>query len=365
MRLLICAGGTGGGVYPALAVHHALTLKHSNVETLWVGGEGGMEEELVKRAGILYRSIPAAGVHGVGLRALPANLAKLARGVSASRRILRDFKPHALFFTGGYVAAPMALAGRNIPTVLYVPDIEPGLALKFLSYFADVITATASASTKYFSRPNRLAVTGYPLRSDLQVWSRAQGIQRFELDSSLPTLLITGGSKGARSINMAALTHLKALLQFAQVIHITGQLDWEVVEKAANELPAELKSRYHAMPYLHEMGAALASADLVLSRAGASTLGEYPFFGLPAILVPYPYAWRYQKVNADFLVENHAAVILQDDLLNDTLLTMIKDLLSNQTKLESMRAAMKKCSRPNAADLIASQLIQLAGDAPL
>ncbi len=319
----------------------------------------------MKRAGIPYRSIPAAGVHGVGLRSLPANLAKLARGVAAARRILRDFKPDALFFTGGYVAAPMAFAGRNIPTVLYVPDIEPGLALKFLAYFADVITATASASTKYFSRPKRLVVTGYPLRADLQTWSREQGIQRFKLSASLPTLLITGGSKGARSINMAALSHLNELLQFAQVIHISGQLDWEVVEKAANELPAELKSRYHVMPYLHEMGAALASADLVLSRAGASTLGEYPFFGLPAILVPYPYAWRYQKVNADFLVENHAAVILRDERLADKLLTMIKDLLSDKPKLESMRAAMRKCSRPNAAELIASQLLQLAGEAPL
>src|SRR3972149_5003149 len=112
VRLLICAGGTGGGVYPALAVHSALTSQHPNVETLWVGGEGGMEEELVNRAGISYRSIPAAGVHGVGLRALPGNIAKLTRGVMASRRILREFKPDVLFFTGGFVAAPLAWAGR-------------------------------------------------------------------------------------------------------------------------------------------------------------------------------------------------------------------------------------------------------------
>jgi UDP-N-acetylglucosamine--N-acetylmuramyl-(pentapeptide) pyrophosphoryl-undecaprenol N-acetylglucosamine transferase len=158
---------------------------------------------------------------------------------------------------------------------------------------------------------------------------------------------------------------LKELLEFAQVIHISGALDWNIVEKTANELPAELKSRYHAMPYLHEMGAALAAADLVLSRAGASTLGEYPFFGLPAILVPYPYAWRYQKVNADFLVENNAAVILQDEILEDKLLAMIKDLLLDETKLKSMRAAMKKLSLPNAANMIASQLVELAGEAPL
>jgi UDP-N-acetylglucosamine--N-acetylmuramyl-(pentapeptide) pyrophosphoryl-undecaprenol N-acetylglucosamine transferase len=320
-----------------------------------------MEEELVNRAGISYRSIPAAGVHGVGLHALPGNIAKLMRGVSSSLRILREFKPDVLFFTGGFVAAPMALAGANIPTVLYVPDIEPGLALKFLSRFADVVTVSASDSKRYFSRPVRIVVSGYPLRPDLLNWSREKAFSHFELDTATPTLLITGGSKGARSINMAVLKHLTELLGVAQIIHITGSLDWHVVEKAAQELPAQLKSRYRVMPYLHEMGAALAAADLVVSRAGASTLGEYPLFGLPAVLVPYPYAWRYQKVNADFLAERNAAVILQDELLNDKLLTVLKDLLLNQHKLEAMRVAMKKLSQPNAAAIIASQLFELAG----
>lgn len=383
--MLICAGGTGGGVYPALAVLEALkglqvagskvnnlpTFQPSNLETLWVGGEGGMEEELVKREGIPYRSIPAAGVHGVGLRALPGNLAKLTRGVIASRRILREFKPDALFFTGGYVAAPMAVAGRNIPTVLYVPDVEPGLALKFLSRFADVVTVTASDSKKYFPRPQRFVLSGYPLRADLSNWSREKATQHFGLaqplagDSGKPVLLITGGSKGARSINKAVMKHIEELLNMAQIIHITGSLDWHVVEQAAQEIPAHLKSHYHGMPYSHEMGAALAVADLAVSRAGASALGEYPFFGLPAVLVPYPYAWRYQKVNADYLAEQNAAVILQDELLEDQLIPVIKDILMNKNKLEAMQAAMKKLSYPNAANSIASQLVKLAGEQPL
>ncbi|MBI5825560.1 MAG: UDP-N-acetylglucosamine--N-acetylmuramyl-(pentapeptide) pyrophosphoryl-undecaprenol N-acetylglucosamine transferase [Chloroflexi bacterium] len=371
-------------MYPALAVLEALKklqVEGSQVDNLspaqpstfnlhpssflWVGGEGGMEEELVKREGIAFRSIPAAGVHGVGLRALPGNLAKLARGVVESRRILREFKPDVLFFTGGFVAAPMALAGRNIPTVLYVPDIEPGLALKFLSNFADVVTVTAPSSKKYFSRPERLTVSGYPLRADLSNWSREQATQHFGLDAAKPTLLVTGGSKGARSINMAVLNHLEEILALAQVIHLTGSLDWPVVEKAAQALPAQLQSQYHAMPYSHEMGAALAAADLVLSRAGASSLGEYPFFGLPAVLVPYPYAWRYQKVNADYLAEKNAAVILQDEVLEDKLLPVLKDLLMNENKREAMRAALKKLSNPNAAKVIASQLVELAGEQPL
>lgn len=352
-------------MYPALAVHYALAGKYANLETLWVGGEGGMEAELVKRAGISYRSIPAAGVHGVGLRALPGNLARLTRGVLAARRILREFHPDVMFFTGGYVAAPMAFAGRKIPAVLYVPDIEPGLALKFLSRFADRIAVTVSDSRKYFSHPGRLVVTGYPLRADLVNWSREKAARHFGLSSDLPVLLVTGGSKGARSINMAVLKTLDQLLGIAQVVHITGSLDWPVIEQAARGLPENLKPRYHAMPYLHEMGAALAAADLVLARAGASTLGEYPFFGLPAVLVPYPYAWRYQKVNADHLAEHNAAVVLQDELLNEKLFVVVRDLLNNKAKLEAMRVAMRSLSHPNAADAIASQLAELAGAQPL
>jgi UDP-N-acetylglucosamine--N-acetylmuramyl-(pentapeptide) pyrophosphoryl-undecaprenol N-acetylglucosamine transferase len=326
-----------------------------------VGGEGGMEQELVKRAGIPYRSVPAAGVHGVGLRALPGNLSKIVRGVLQSRRILREFKPDVLFFTGGYVAAPMAVAGRNIPTVLYVPDIEPGLALNFLARYADIITVTAPDSKKYFPNPERIRLTGYPLRADLGAWSREKATQHFGLDSATPVLLVTGGSKGARSINMAVLNRLNELLEAAQIIHITGSLDFETVKSTAETLPADLKARYHIMPYLHEMGAALAAADLVLSRAGASSLGEYPFFGLPAVLVPYPYAWRYQKVNADYLAEHSAAVILQDELLADTLFPVLNDLLQNEHKREAMRTAMQKLSNPHAADAIASHIMELAG----
>jgi len=365
VRLLICAGGTGGGVYPALAVHNALTTRRPGVETLWVGGEGGMEEELVKRAGIPFRSIPAAGVHGVGLRALPGNLAKLSRGVVASRRIVQDFRPDVLFFTGGYVAFPMAFAGRKVPTLLYVPDIEPGLALKAVARFADRLTVTAEASKEYFPAKQRIVVTGYPLRADLKGWSRQSGSQRLGLSGDLPVLLVTGGSKGARTINNAVLAQLPALLEMAQVIHITGSLDWPVVEAAAKDLPNHLADRYHAMPYLHEMGAALSAADLVVSRAGASSLGEYPFFGLPAILVPYPYAWRYQKVNAEALSQRGAAILLEDHLMQERLFPLVRDLLNDPAKREAMRASMRTLAQPDAAGAIASQLLELAGETPL
>jgi UDP-N-acetylglucosamine:LPS N-acetylglucosamine transferase len=169
-------------------------------------------------------------------------------------------------------------------------------------------------------------------------------------------ILFTGGSSGARSINKAVVAILSELLKRYQVIHLTGHLDWETVRAATSNFP----QTYQAFPYLHEMGAAYAAADLVVSRAGASVLGEYPFFGLPAILVPYPYAWRYQKVNADYLVEREAAVLLEDQYLQSQLLTQIDTLLDDQAKLQHMQRAMKALAQPQAAERIASLLYEMA-----
>jgi len=360
---LICAGGTGGGVYPALAVHSALISQHSNVETLWVGSEKGMEAGLVKRAGLPYRSIPAAGVHGVDLRSMPHNLMQLTRGVVASRRILRGFRPDVILFTGGYVAVPMAFAGQRIPILLYVPDIEPGLALKALARFADRITVTAPDSQHYFDQ--KVIVTGYPLRPDLSSWERKNARTALGLSSHKPTLLIFGGSQGARSLNQAVLANLPDLLELAEVVHISGQLDWDEVEKAEAGLKTTQRKYYHTFPYLHEMGKALAVADLVVSRSGASSLGEFPFFGIPAVLVPYPHAWRYQKVNASYLARNGAAVMIEDSQLQDKLLETVKVLLDNPGKRKSMQAAMRALARPDAARAIASQLMELAGEKSL
>jgi undecaprenyldiphospho-muramoylpentapeptide beta-N-acetylglucosaminyltransferase len=347
-------------VYPALAVLQALNAKRPDVEILWVGSEGGMEAELVKREGISFAAIPAAGLHGVGLRALPRNLTQLTRGMIASQKILREFRPDVLFFTGGYVAGPMAFAGRAIPTLLFVPDIEPGLALKSLARFADRITVSTEDSQKYFSQ--KVTVTGYPLRADLTAWTRQKGRQALKLDEDLPVLFIVGGSSGARSINQAIVPNLPTLLEMAQVVHVTGHLDWGAVEMARAGLMSVQMRRYQAHPYLHEkMGAALAAADLVVARAGASTLGEFPFFGLPAILVPYPYAWRYQKVNADYLAQRGAAIIVKDELLHEELLTVVKDLLENPSKREAMQNAMRSLVRPHAAQVIAGQLLELGG----
>jgi UDP-N-acetylglucosamine--N-acetylmuramyl-(pentapeptide) pyrophosphoryl-undecaprenol N-acetylglucosamine transferase len=330
------------------------------LDTLWVGGEGGMEEPLVKRQGIQFKAIPAAGVHGVGIAALPRNLVTITRGAFAARRILGDFKPDVMFFTGGYVAVPVSLAGHFLPSLLYVPDIEPGMALKSLAGRADVIAVTTVESQKFFNK--KVVETGYPLRRDLAIWDRETAAQHLGISGRAPVLLVFGGSKGAHSINLAMLNNLPAVLGKFELIHISGEQDWELVKQAHAQLPADSAARFHAMPYLHEMGAALASADLVVSRAGASSLGEYPLFGLPAVLVPYPHAWRYQKVNADYLTRRGAAIILEDQRLNDELLPTLSVLMDNPNKLKAMRAAMFQLSHPRAAEKIASALIELAGE---
>ena len=350
-------------MYPAFAVHSALTARLRDVDTLWVGGEGGMEEALVKRQGIAFQSIPAAGLHGVGLVTLPRNLAKLARGVLAARNILNEFEPDVMFFTGGYVAVPMAVAGRSIPSLLYVPDIEPGMALKSLAGFSDAIAVTTEGSQRFFKK--KVIQTGYPLRADLALWDRETAHRHLGISGGFPVLLVSGGSKGARSINLAVLNHLRDLLEKFEIIHLSGETDWNYVKHHREQLPVELAARYHAMPYLHEMGAALAATDLVISRAGASCLGEYPLFGLPAILVPYPHAWRYQKVNADYLPHRGAAVMLEDQVLDDELMDTLNVLMENPNKLLSMRAAMFELSHPRAAEKIAGLLMELAGEKSL
>ena len=327
---------------------------------LWVGGENGIETDLLPRAGVPFTTIPAAGLHGVGWRTLPRNLWQLTRGLLASRRILRQFKPDVLLFTGGYVAAPMAIAGRNVPTLLYVPDIEPGLALKFLSRFSDTIAVNNERCLQYYPPACRTVITGYPVRASLEKWKRQEGRARLGLTNDLPVLLFLGGSKGARSINRALLSCLDGLLEMTQIVHLSGQLEWPEVKTAQPALPARLAERYPPHPYLpDDMGAALAAADLAVSRAGASTLGDYPLFGLPAILVPYPHAWRYQKVNAAYLAGEGAAVILEDAQLADKLFPLIAGLLQDSGRLASMRQAMKRLSRPQAAQQIAALISDL------
>ena len=320
-----------------------------------------MEQALVERAGIPFTAIPAGGLHGVGLVRMTRNTVKLVAGTLKAWQLVGRHQPQAMLTTGGFVSAPVAVACwlRRVPILLYLPDIEPGLAVKFVAKFATKIGVTTDDSIKYFPA-RKTIVTGYPTRSGLAQADRLAAIRRFDLIEDRKTLLVFGGSKGARSINRAVVAILEPLLAKYQVIHISGSTDVaEVLAKHAL-LPAALQRHYHVFEYMHDMGLVFAAADLVVSRAGASILGEYPLFGLPSILIPYSYAWRYQKVNADYLVSHGAALRLDDETLRETLLPTIERLLGDEGQLHALSAAARALVRPDPALQMAQILHEMA-----
>jgi undecaprenyldiphospho-muramoylpentapeptide beta-N-acetylglucosaminyltransferase len=350
---------TGGGVYPALAVLQTMNIDKKNV--LWIGSENSMEANLLATQDIQFKAIPAAGMHGVAIKHLPGNILKIFKGYAKSRKVMRDFPPDVIFYTGGFIALPVALAARGVPSVVFIPDIEPGAALNFLIRRGNIITASSERTRDFVPGNKRIEITGYPIRSGLAKWDRESGRKEMGLNNDLPVILIFGGSKGARSINQAVHAILPDLLKVAQVIHISGEEQWESVREYQLQLEGCLSCNYHPYPFLHDqMGAAFASADLAVCRAGASTLGELPFFRLPAILVPYPYSWRYQHTNAEFLVHHGGAILLKDQDLMEHLLNEITCLINDPAKLMKMSSCMQSLAQPDAA-LKIGNLIREAG----
>jgi undecaprenyldiphospho-muramoylpentapeptide beta-N-acetylglucosaminyltransferase len=357
MRLLICAGMTGGGVYPALAVRQTMDIEKENV--LWIGSENPLEADLLATQDINFRSIPAAGMHGVGFSNLPGNLFKIIKGFIRSRQIMQDFQPDVIFHTGGFISFPVSLAARQTPSVVFIPDIEPGTALKYLINHCTIIAVSTESTLEYLPKNKRIEITGYPIRPAFANWTKVDGKKELGLHDQLPVILVYGGSKGSRSINQALNTILPELLKEVQIIHITGVDNWDEVKESKSKLSNALAENYHPYPFLHDqMGAALASADLAVCRSGASTLGELPFFNLPAILVPYPYAWQYQNTNAEYLVRHGGAILLKDQDLQEKLLTTINSLIHDRSRLSKMSAAMRSLSHPNAVKKIGNLLIE-------
>jgi UDP-N-acetylglucosamine--N-acetylmuramyl-(pentapeptide) pyrophosphoryl-undecaprenol N-acetylglucosamine transferase len=362
---MIVAGGTGGHVYPALATAEALVAAHPDAELAFVGNVGGFERPLIAQSTVQFVAhdeVQSGPLHGVNpFRALNS-LRKLLVGTVQSWRILGKRKPQVILSTGGWASLPVALAarGRGVPMVIYLPDIEPGLTIKVLRLFARKVAVTGAASQAFF-RDGQTVITGYPLRQDVMQAQRADALAHFGLDPQKKTLLVFGGSRGARAINIGLGDILPQLLQRGdlQIVHLTGTLDWERVQAQSPDHPD-----YHAFDYLHDdMGLAFAAADLVVCRAGASILGECPYFELPAILIPLAYAWRYQQVNADYLAERGAAIHLDEGDMAARLLPIINNLLDNPDELAALRAGMAALAQSNGAANIAAVLVDLIGEA--
>ena len=335
-------------------------------DLFFFGATGGMERKLALESGLAfagYCEILAGPLHGINpLRAL-ANLVKLSVGTIQSLIKVLRIRPQVILLTGGWANLPVALSGRmiGIPIVIYLPDIEPGLAIKALQRFAVKVAVTVEESAEYFP-PGKTVVTGYPLQENRLNATREEARERFNLDDARMTLLVFGGSRGARNINIALGAHLRQLLDDGlQVMHITGEFDWERAMREAGELKDH--PDYYASPYLHDdMGLAFAAADLALCRAGASTLAELPLFALPAILVPYPYAWRYQKVNADYLSERGAAIRMNDEDMPANLYAVVSSLINDEERLQEMSRRSGALAKPDGAERLACLLTETGGD---
>ncbi len=359
-------GGTGGHVYPLLSVLEvvrAMARRHQPVEVLYVGHARGMERDLVDRAGVPFEGIAGGQVRGQAPWRLVRNLAALAHGYLQARRVMARFQPQVCFVTGGWVTVPVVLAARTlqVPVLIYLPDVRPGLAIRALHPLAQRVAVTTEETVPYFGA--KAMVTGYPVRGAILNTSRDSARQRLGLPSEATVVLVFGGSRGARSINRAVVAGITALLTEAHVVHITGSLDHPWVQDARAQLPGPLQARYRVFPYLHEeMPWALAAADVVVSRAGASVLGEFPARGLPAVLVPYPHAGGHQADNARYLARHGAAVVVEDRDVATRLIPTVLDLIQDVARREQMAMAARALYRGDARQRIAQELARLAGD---
>lgn len=327
---------------------------------------GGMEVDLVRRAGLPLALAQTGQVRGRAPWVVAGNGVRMVIGAWQVWRWMREFRPDVVLLTGGYVGVPVALAARGcrVPVCIYLPDLEPGLAVRLLARLARRVAVTAEEVVRCFPK-GKAVVTGYPVRRAVVEAERGAARRALGLDPEALTLLVTGGSRGARSINLAVSRAAEKVLHHWQVVHVTGHLDYETVQAAREALAPELRARYHVYAYLHEeMPAALAAADLVVARAGASVLGEFPVRGLPAVLVPYPHAGQHQEVNAAFLVARGAAVRVSDGRLAEELPELLVRLAEEPARLREMAERLRALARPEAAWAVAQCLLDLAACSP-
>ncbi len=354
-----------------------------DLRLLWVGSRGGMEKELVERAGIAFEGVSTGQLRVANPFKLVRNLGRMAAGVQQSQAIVERFRPDACFVTGGYVCGPVVMACwlRKVPVLIYLPDMSPGYAIRMLSKLSARVAVSFPEVTHWFggeAPAGKAVVTGYPVRSELieaaqdrqrarQTLADALGSTFDEPDGALlPLLLIWGGSSGARVINRSTWGALPALLPLAHVVHVVGVRDWPLYEEwaaeqrnAAPALAEMLRRRYHPVAYLHEeMPWALAAADLSVARAGASTLGEFPVAKLPSVLAPLHSV--NQMDNAQALAGRGGAVIVEDDDLPAQLAPTVALLLGDAERRAQMQAALAQMAQPDAALHIASEIVKLA-----
>ena len=358
----VSGGGTGGHIYPALAIAKGLA-ETAGAEILYVGGHDSLEERLAGQAGFRFFPVQAAAVSGRSLKAVGA-FYKNWQGLQEAKKLLKEFKPQLVIGTGGYVEVPVVLGATQmrIPTLLHEQNAYPGLANRFLSRRVDLVCLAFDNAGKYFHRNTNLALTGLPVRKEILEAKREDGLTFFGLDGKKPVFLIVGGSQGAKALNDAMAEIWQDLLDRGiQIIQITGPNNYQEMKEKAVKKGLESASGLLLLPYLDQMEKALAVADLVLSRSGASFLAELVSRGIPSILVPYPFAAaNHQFINACSLEQAGAAIVIENDTLNgDVLLDAVGSLINNKERLIKMAAASAGMGAPNALANIVGLAIKL------
>jgi len=359
MKVLIAGGGTGGHVFPGIAVAEELKAHHPNVEVLFVGGRRGLEATAVPEAGFRLRTLATAGFARKRPWTWPWAAVVNLFGLVQALWLVLTVRPRAVLGTGGYVSGPVSVAAKllGVPLLLQEQNSIPGLTNRWLSRIADEVHLSFIEARSYFPRRDHLRITGNPVRAYILSGEREQALREFKLDRDRPTLFVFGGSLGAKRINAAALEALRKLKNrvAVQCILQTGREDFESVQRAvaAEQLPATV------LAFVKKMHLAYAAADLVVCRAGAMTLAEIAVCGRPSILVPYPYAAHdHQRVNAANLADRGAAVVIEDaDLTGDRLAQEIAHLLPDKTTLSRMSANARLFARPDAAERLARALV--------
>ncbi|MFZ5639891.1 MAG: undecaprenyldiphospho-muramoylpentapeptide beta-N-acetylglucosaminyltransferase [Bacillota bacterium] len=356
MRVLITGGGTGGHIYPALAIARGIKEKYTGAEILYVGTAGGMEADIVPKEGLAFETVTVEGLpRKITPRSL-VTLGKLLKGIAQAFAIIKKFSPDIAIGTGGYVCGPVMLAAafRKVPTFIHEQNAYPGITNKMLARLVTRVMVTFPDSIKYFPQKANITVTGLPVRPAVLSAGREAGLENLGLAGDKLTLLVFGGSRGARSINraMAAAAGNLAGRHDLQILHVTGTLGYEetIEELKAAGISLDKSGNITVRPYLYNMEDALAAADLVVCRAGAATLAEITALGLPAILIPYPFAAEnHQEYNARALADRGAALLIKDrELTGPQLLQEIIRLLEDKAALAKMAAAAKSLGRPQA-----------------
>jgi UDP-N-acetylglucosamine--N-acetylmuramyl-(pentapeptide) pyrophosphoryl-undecaprenol N-acetylglucosamine transferase len=365
MRVILAGGGTGGHIYPALALARHLRDMYGS-EVLFVGTERGMEKDIVPAAGFELVRIPLVGLE----RRLSPRLGKAVllagRGVHQARRLLRRFRPDVVVGTGGYVAGPVVLAAllSRLPTVIHEQNAIPGFTNVTLARWVDRVCVSFPDCEQFFPRGSRVAVTGNPRASEAVQAAGKKDDFIPGLLKGAPLLLCVGGSHGAARLNDTFSESVEEVLSEldAQIVYITGQRYFEQVDKKLGALHLRFPHRLHVLPFHPNLPGILARTNLVVSRAGATTLSEITALGVPAILVPSPNVTKnHQEFNAGLLAKRDAAVMLRETELDKLKLSsMIIELLRDRDRLGRMSAACSELGYPDAVKRLSAVLHDVA-----